>query len=86
MTLLECLTDPRVLSGELWFRPVGDMYAYAVDCWRCGELRGDPEIKRVPTARGGESWLTNQVALLTGEWEIVSPDVVNDGLASISAR
>lgn len=83
MTLIECLADPRVLSGEMWFRPVGDLYAYTVDCWRCGDARGDPEVKRVPSARGGESWLTNQVKALVGEWEIVSPAAVNEGLEAL---
>lgn len=57
-------------AGDQWFRPVawrGKGRAYLVE---------DGWTLLVPFARSGAVNMTATVKLLTGEWEIVSPDVV----------
>lgn len=68
MTLIDCLKDPRVIAGDRWFRPVGDIgQAF---CVREGYT------ERVPNDRGGIPMMTWSVRKLAGEWEIVSSDTV----------
>ena len=68
MSVAECMADPRVLSGEMWARPVGArMHAYTVR---------DNRVELVPGLRGGTSRLSFAPAELSGPWELVDPDAV----------
>lgn len=64
MTLLECLDDARVLSGEKWFRPIG---------WReTGEaLRVQGDHITVATEEGPAVMLLDRVDVVTGRWDII---------------
>ena len=74
MTIQEAIKAVVESNYTIWFRPVslrGTGYAYVVN-----ELKSTGEILLVPTARGGvpASFRSNDIL---GEWETVSPDVVN---------
>jgi len=58
-----------------WMRPVswrGCRQAYTLDATKT-------ETQLVPGNGGGRSYMSCSVSVLTGEWEIVSPDIVLDG-------
>lgn len=69
---IEALLLPE--NNELWIRPVG---------WKGKKdaffLHDDKRALKVLDGRGGSFWMTYNVATLTGDWEIVSPDTVLDG-------
>lgn len=57
-------------GADRWFRPAtwsGTGEAFAIT---------DGMTKLVPSARGGQVWMTCRVVELMGDWEIVTPDVV----------
>lgn len=69
MKLHDVFSDPEIISGFKWFRPVGYPKGYA---W-CVK---DGDCYAVPSSRGGELGMTTDVKLLSGEWETVYPDLV----------
>lgn len=70
MNLLEAVKEAK--EAGLWFRPVS---------WkgRGGAFSLSPDkaiIEIVPTANGGDPYMTYLATLLLGEWELVTPDEV----------
>lgn len=70
MPLHEVLALPKVLSGELWLRPVrwkGYRQAFVLK---------NGQVYAVPGPRGGSLGITSYVEELAGAWEAVSADTV----------
>lgn len=74
MTIIEALTDPRVLRGDMWARPIG-LKTQAVGVH---QGRTQPRFGVFPCMFPSSSTWTPYVSDFTAAWEIVSPDVVND--------
>lgn len=74
MTVDQAVRRQDVISGAMWFRPKE---------WKgSGQaLTFDYESKRrvliVPDKRGGAAWNPTREDL-AGDWEVVSPDIVNE--------
>lgn len=65
MKLHEVLTIPNVLSGDLWFRPVGFPRGF----WY--------KVKDGDTCynQSGDAGLSVSAEILSGEWEAVEPNL-----------
>lgn len=69
---IEALLLPE--NKEMWIRPVswqGEKDAFF--------LSDDKTALKVLDGRGGSYWMSYMVAVLAGDWEIVSPNTVLDG-------
>jgi len=73
VTIIEALTDPRVLSGDMWARPVG-WKGQAVGIYTGSTLN---RYHVYPSLFPSTSHWTPYVSDFTADWEIVSPDAVN---------
>ncbi len=75
MTIIEALSDPRFVSGEMWARPVclrGKGKAYAKDPDGFG-ADGIPEL--VPRRSNPVPWKP-RIGWILDSWELVTPDQV----------
>ena len=71
---MSTLVDAMKLVGDddsVWFRPVSWRGAGQAFCITNGS------VYRVPSLRGGDLYMTTEVAALIGPWEVVEPYVVN---------
>jgi len=70
---IETLMLPE--NYEQWTRPISWRGCQQAFC-----LSSDKQdVQIVPGNGGGRSYMSCSVSVLTGEWEIVSPDIVLDG-------
>lgn len=75
MKLHEVLVLPGVVSGDLWFRPVGWLPG-----WGCAYFVNDGHCEEVSDDGENRYGITTNASVLAGEWEAVTPDHVLGGV------